>query len=1162
MYRFMRIVLVFSICLSMFVSAISVSALNIKPWETSDRKTLDSVTVKFVFPMPIVGEILHYDSVEMQGLSKYGAPGEPVLPFKTARILIPQGKELQSIHVAAGERKKLEGKFDVEYGKTPIPISSDIVVVDRPNPSIYGSSTPFPRTLYSQVLEQYLRGYEIVLVTLNPVQYIPKTGELFYYETMTVTLNVKEATKTSPMFRNLPQDRTLALDLVDNPEVVETYTKTDSLLRPTAVNASESYDYVIITNNALNSSFQPLIDRKIEKGLNATIVFVEDILKDPDYFCDGLFGDGCGSNAFNDTAARIRNFIKDAYENWGTEYVLLGGDTEIIPTRGVYGFVDVENPPSPYTVDRSMPCDLYFGALDGSWNNDNDTVFGEECFTGSTNSPENGTAGEEADFFAEVYIGRAPVNTAQQVSNFVNKTLWYEQVTDDDYLKKALLIAENLDAQTEAANSVDLTTEHFPQYTMTRLYERDGTYSKDAIISNINNGTHILLHDGHTNSAIIMDLSASDIDAFTNTEYFFGYSLGCYAAAFEVSDSVIEHFVFSPNGSFAFIGNSRYGWYNIGSLYGAGDLFARAFFDVLNKTARNLGKALTLSKYDFADSTSAIRWTYFVLNLLGDPETEIVTDLMTPTAHLDTNPSATRLSSAVLRGDAYLEGIAKRGAAAGATFDNYTIQYGVGKAPTTWNTLGIVLVNDGQSEIVNDLLATWNTRLVTPNIVYTLKLTVYDENGRIGEDRWIVKVKSPTTVQVNLQLTETIVPQNFTVTVKINNVEELWELEIYLSWNTTLVDYVDHTVYALLKTPADTEETLNQTAGTYRIWSKSKYPATSYTGSGNLFQMTFHAKAPGTCLLNISSSELRKKYGESIAHDVLSGTVQVEPGVHDVAVTDVSASKTVACQGLNVDVNVMVENQGSYSENFNVTAYVNETALDTIMQVSLASFSQTLITFMWNTTGVALGNYTISANATVVDGEDDTEDNMYTDGIVTIIEPSFDVAVIDISLSKTVVGDAYSAFINVTVENQADLTCTFNVTAYADLNVAIIGDEIIIGIQNVTLTGGNVTIITFTWDTKGVAHGNYTISAYATPLEAESDLIDNMYTDGWIVVTIIGDLDGDFDVDLYDAVGLLARYGAKEGQPEYDFVCDIDGDGDIDLYDAVQLLANYGQKDP
>jgi hypothetical protein len=85
---------------------------------------------------------------------------------------------------------------------------------------------------------------------------------------------------------------------------------------------------------------------------------------------------------------------------------------------------------------------------------------------------------------------------------------------------------------------------------------------------------------------------------------------------------------------------------------------------------------------------------------------------------------------------------------------------------------------------------------------------------------------------------------------------------------------------------------------------------------------------------------------------------------------------------------------------------------------------------------------------------------------------------------------------------------------------------------------------TATW-----AKGNYAISTCTHVI-------------GWVIVTIPGDVQGDFDVDLYDAVALLARYGAKRGNPQYSAVCDIDGDGDIDLYDAVILLTHYGQKYP
>ena len=177
--------------------------------------------------------------------------------------------------------------------------------------------------------------------------------------------------------------------------------------------------------------------------------------------------------------------------------------------------------------------------------------------------------------------------------------------------------------------------------------------------------------------------------------------------------------------------------------------------------------------------------------------------------------------------------------------------------------------------------------------------------------------------------------------------------------------------------------------------------------------------------------------------------------------------------------------------------------------------------------------------------------------LIKLAPPTYihDIAVTNVVPSKTVVGQGYSLNINVTATNQGDYTETFDVTVYANTTI--------IETKEVTLTNGVSTTLTFfIWNTTGLAKGNYTISAYAWPVPGETDLDDNTLTDGIVTVTIPGDVDADFDVDLYDAVNLLVRYGAKAGQPQYDPNCDIDGDGDIDLYDAVILLAHYGQKYP
>ncbi len=93
-----------------------------------------------------------------------------------------------------------------------------------------------------------------------------------------------------------------------------------------------------------------------------------------------------------------------------------------------------------------------------------------------------------------------------------------------------------------------------------------------------------------------------------------------------------------------------------------------------------------------------------------------------------------------------------------------------------------------------------------------------------------------------------------------------------------------------------------------------------------------------------------------------------------------------------------------------------------------------------------------------------------------------------------------------------------------------------------------------------ISYGNCTISVYADAVPGEKDTEDNTFSDDVeICVTIPGDIDADFDVDVYDIVQLCMSYGYLLGEPGYKANCDINGDGEIDIYDVVIAVANYGQ---
>jgi hypothetical protein len=393
--------------------------------------------------------------------------------------------------------------------------------------------------------------------------------------------------------------------------------------------------------------------------------------------------------------------------------------------------------------DYDMPCDMYYGALDGNWDNDGDGNYGEG--NASLDPNAGGTAGEEADLYAEVYVGRATVDTASEATNIVNKIVDYEQHPDVAYLNRALMVGEYLGwggIADYGGNYKDEIADYIPQYTITTLYERDGTFSDTNVKNQMNVGTHIVNHMGHANQNIVMGLSRSEIDALTNTKYFLVYSQGCYSNAFDEntsgsSEAVSEHFIFNSNGAFAYIGNTRYGWGAYYSTDGPSQEFDREFFDALsNERIKKVGKALQDSKEDLIGQigpTHCMRWCYFTLNLLGDPETEIVTNFTRPIADIKTPKGSSSVANIIT-----VKGTAKKGSAVGSTFQNYTIEYGFGTNPTSWSSIGITLTNGGSTEVVNDTLAIWDTSTVSDG-TYTLNLSVTDTNGAISSD-WVVVI--------------------------------------------------------------------------------------------------------------------------------------------------------------------------------------------------------------------------------------------------------------------------------------------------------------------------------------------------------------------------------------------------------------------------------------
>lgn len=272
--------------------------------------------------------------------------------------------------------------------------------------------------------------------------------------------------------------------------------------------------------------------------------------------------------------------------------------------------------------------------------------------------------------------------------------------------------------------------------------------------------------------------------------------------------------------------------------------------------------------------------------------------------------------------------------------------------------------------------------------------------------------------------------------------------------------------------------------------------------------------------------------------------------IHDVAVTDLQCCPLQMYIGQLVNISVSVQNEGTVPETFNVSIHANTTNLKTLTITDLSAGDNSILPFTWNTTGMTKGNYTMKSVAHPILGETDIADNTYVNSIVNIMARP-DIEVTSALSSKTIVGQGYSVQIDVAVKNQGDRAETFNVTVQAN--------STLIRTKTITLTSGDSTFITFFWNTTYFIKGNYTIVTVAWPVPNETDTTDNALVDGWIVVTIPGDVDGDREVSIYDIVKIIGIIWSQVGDPNYKPNLDINGDGIINIYDIVICTSHYGQ---
>jgi len=534
-------------------------------------------------------------------------PGEPAVPMDIIEILIdPYGTDMQ-VEIIEENHVIIPAPGPIAGVPENIPISI------RGEVDIEPYSVEIEDTI-SLVRTGFIRGYQIASLRYTPV--IPTNdGHLMVSTHVRFLLHFDipddlDLRYTSSANRPTSAFRSHLEEMLANPGDIDRY-MAKPLGAPSAVLSPADVQYVIITDPTwVGDHLERLRDWKIKKGVPTRIVEMSFI-----------------TSNYNgtDNQEKVRNFIKDAVNTWDTEYILIGGDIAVVPYRSTY----VQ---SGSYIETDCAADLYYSDLDGNFNADNDTTWGETT--------------DSVDMRPDVYVGRAPAQTAGEMNVFVTKTLKYETDPLPGYLDNVTLAGEYLDSSTNSSLGMDLIKNQLlpSSVNATSLYDASsgvfGNFNRLTFQNQVNMGASYVFHSGHSNWNVMSTGTVSSNGYLYNSQvsqYSGGYklgvlnSLGCITTRFSQNDCIAElHVMESDGGSVVFIGNSRYGWYAGGAPgWGTSERYMyRMAQELYSLDNTGMAEHFALAKDFYSSSAGSYntwRWLQMALNLMGEPEMPVRT---------------------------------------------------------------------------------------------------------------------------------------------------------------------------------------------------------------------------------------------------------------------------------------------------------------------------------------------------------------------------------------------------------------------------------------------------------------------------------------------------------------------------------------------------------
>ncbi len=250
----------------------------------------------------------------------------------------------------------------------------------------------------------------------------------------------------------------------------------------------QHFDLLILCPDEFSNQLQSLVNHKEKYGVSTKLETLSKVYEEMYWYG-------------RDNAEKIKFFIKNSFDNWAIEYVLLVGSYKKMPVRYIYNQDVRSGFNEPFFISELYYADIYDSKGNfSSWDTDGDGIFGEWIDDGISTQAED----KDIDLYPDVYVGRLACRNSYEVKIMVNKIINYESKTyGNNWFNKIVVAAGDTYPKfpgNEGEENTLHVLENMSAFTPVTLWASDGSLKGPwDIISALNKGCGFLYFDGHAN---------------------------------------------------------------------------------------------------------------------------------------------------------------------------------------------------------------------------------------------------------------------------------------------------------------------------------------------------------------------------------------------------------------------------------------------------------------------------------------------------------------------------------------------------------------------------------------------------------------------------------------------------------------------------------------